>query len=143
MRFFMVKRLRRKLEKHRGPPSGPLYLFFPATSSSTGIVPDMICYGAAIQACGDAGFTEEALSLMEKMSGEGLLPDKTAYNSAIIAVSPWRTWGRVRIRNLSPIPSHVLSWSCFVRRRLLLLYKSRELCEFGGGLPNSVLSFVL
>lgn len=67
----------------------------------------MICYGAAIQACGDAGLTEEALSLMEKMSREGILPDKTAYNSAIIAVSICRTWGRMRIHSLSPIPSHV------------------------------------
>lgn len=30
--------------------------------------------------------SKEALSLMKRMSGDGLLPDKTAYNSAIIAV---------------------------------------------------------
>lgn len=74
-----------------------------------GLKPDLVCYGAAVQACADGGLSEEALGIMRRMSADGFVPDKTAYNAAIIACGQQGEWekaleilGEMRAEGLRP-----------------------------------------
>lgn len=57
-----------------------------------GLAPDVVCYGAAVQACANGGLSKEALGVMRRMAAAGFVPDKTAYNSAIIACGEKGEW---------------------------------------------------
>lgn len=83
--------------------------FFGLLASLVGLKPDLVCYGAAVQACADGGLSDEALGLMRRMRTDGFVPDKTAYNAAIIACGQQGEWekaleilGEMRTLGLRP-----------------------------------------
>lgn len=69
----------------------------------------MVCYGAAISACSEAGLPEEALDVMQRMTAAGFIPDKMAFNAVIAAFGHNGEWeqaldtlGEMRAAGLRP-----------------------------------------
>ena len=87
----------------------PSYNNLKPITTLSGIAPDMVCYGAAISACSEAGLPEEALDVMQRMTAAGFIPDKMAFNAVIAAFGHNGEWeqaldtlGEMRAAGLRP-----------------------------------------
>lgn len=60
--------------------------------------PTVICYTAAIRACGEAGQGEEALSLLREMPSAGVTPNLFSYSATISACAKSGQWEQGLVR---------------------------------------------